>query len=266
MSNVIEMQDQRRRIAQEAWTRINTQSKRSREDWLVVGEYLIDLRKQYPANQDFGLEARKVFRDMGRIDRFAAAWWANLAPRHRELCAEMWPTINNPQAIRRLFLEEQGEENDAIEEPIQEPEIESAPMLYNTTSPEVEQSEPEIGEIGENSPEIAPEQAPEKREDDRAQRSYRHQSPLQPYLTTKEIEILHRFYPVSRNKKRRTAITILKKMADAKQIKAVRELIKVIDSLHFLGFIPAMAQDKTGFRDMTSRRRVCILIKFLKET
>lgn len=231
MSNVIEMQDQRRRIAQEAWTRINTQSKRLRDDWLVVGEYLIDLRKQYPADQDFGREARKVFRDIGKNDRASAMWWASLAPRHRELCAEMWPTINNPQAIRRLFLEEQSEENDAIEEPLQEPEIEAAPVYYNSIPPEVEQSEPEIVEITEPEPEIQAETASEKDEDDREQGSNRRQSPLQPYLTTKEIEILHRFYPVSRNHKRRTAITILKKMADAKQIKAVRELIKVIDSL-----------------------------------
>ena len=169
MSNVIEMQDQRRRIAQEAWTRINTQSKRLRDDWLVVGEYLIDLRKQYPANQDFGREVRKVFRDIGKNDRASAMWWAELAPRHRELCVEMWPAINNPQAIRRLFLEEQGEDDDGMENPTQEPEINLTALYYNSITPEAEQSEPEIVEIAENSPEIEAETASEKDEEDREQ-------------------------------------------------------------------------------------------------
>ncbi|GEM_PF-3570326 len=229
MSNVIEMQDQRRRIAQEAWTRINTQSKRLREDWLVVGEYLIDLRKQYPANQDFGREARLVFRDMARNERGAAVWWAELAPRHREFCAEMWPTLNNPRALRSWFKEEQGEEDDGMEEPIQEPEIEAVASSHHVTTPAVEQSEPETVEITENSPEIEVEQASEKDEEDREQGSNR-KSPLHDYLTAKEIETLHRFYPKSRTLGTRMAIRILKKMADAKQIKTVRELIKVIDA------------------------------------
>ena len=50
-------------------------------------------------------------------------------------------------------------------------------MLYNTTSTEAEQSEPEIGEIAGPEPEIQAEQAPEKDEDDRGQRSYRHHNP-----------------------------------------------------------------------------------------
>jgi hypothetical protein len=58
----------------------------------------------------------------------------------------------------------------AIEEPLQEPEINLTALYYNSITPEVEQSEPEIDEIVENSPEIAAEQAPEKREDDRGQK------------------------------------------------------------------------------------------------
>ena len=229
MSNVIEMQDQRRRIAQEAWTRINTQSKRLREDWLVVGEYLIDLRKQYPADQDYGREARKVFRDMGRDERGAAVWGAELALRHREFCAEMWPNINNPRALRNLFLAEQGEEEDDIEEPLQDLEIEVAAVSHHATPTEVEHSAPENVEIAEPEPEIQEETASEKDEEDREQGSNR-KSPLHDYLTAKEIETLHRFYPKSRTMGSRMAIRILKKMADAKQVKTVRELIKVIDA------------------------------------
>ena len=52
---------------------------------------------------------------------------------------------------------------------IQEPEIESAPLYYNSITPEAEQSEPEIVEITENSPEIMAETASEKDEEDREQ-------------------------------------------------------------------------------------------------
>lgn len=42
-------------------------------------------------------------------------------------------------------------------------------MLYNTTPPEAEQSEPEIVEIAEPEPEIQAETASEKDEEDREQ-------------------------------------------------------------------------------------------------
>jgi len=60
---------------------------------------------------------------------------------------------------------------------IQEPEIESAPVYYNSIPPAVEQSEPEIVEITEPEPEIQAETDSEKREDDREQRSYCRHSP-----------------------------------------------------------------------------------------
>ena len=80
-------------------------------------------------------------------------------------------------SVKRKLLnfgvrEEQGEDDDGMENPTQEPEINLTALYYNSITPEVEQSEPEIGEIVENSPEIAAEQAPEKREDDRGQKSY----------------------------------------------------------------------------------------------
>ena len=52
---------------------------------------------------------------------------------------------------------------------IQEPEIESAPLYYNSITPEAEQSEPEIVEITEPEPEIQEETASEKDEEDREQ-------------------------------------------------------------------------------------------------
>lgn len=52
---------------------------------------------------------------------------------------------------------------------IQEPEIEAAPVYYNSIPPEVEQSEPEIVEIAEPEPEIQEETASEKDEEDREQ-------------------------------------------------------------------------------------------------
>ena len=52
---------------------------------------------------------------------------------------------------------------------IQEPEIESAPLSHDATTPEAEQSEPEIVEITEPEPEIQEETASEKDEEDREQ-------------------------------------------------------------------------------------------------
>ncbi len=52
---------------------------------------------------------------------------------------------------------------------IQEPEIEAVASSHHVTTPEAEQSEPEIVEIAGNSPEIMAELASEKREDDREQ-------------------------------------------------------------------------------------------------